>query len=450
MTDVVQKTEKLNQHSYMALVLPFVLSTITTPLMGAVDTAIVGHLPDPSYIGGVAVGAVIFSTLYWLFGFLRVSTSGFAAQALGAKDEELALWALVRPLAIAALIGSAFLVLQEPILTGALYLIQPSDAVRLQASLYFRTLIWGAPCMLGYYVLLGWLMGMIRLKAVLFLQIVVNLLNMGLSVLFVRVFHWGVAGVAMATLIAQIVSLVIAGAFVYHYSQFSWREITWARLVDPIALRRIVSVNGDLMVRTICLLTMTNLFIRTGASFGTEVLAANAVLFQIQYIIAYFFDGFANASSVWAGKSWGKKDTEMYQAIVSLSWQWSLYGAAGLAGVYWLGKSIFISLFTNLQVVIDLCEVYSLWMVIFPFCASVGLIFYGVFSGITQTAPIRNSTILALLVYLVAQAILIPLYGNHGLWISFLLFTAGRSLFLVPYVLSAKGAEGIGELQHSR
>jgi MATE family multidrug resistance protein len=190
---------------------------------------------------------------------------------------------------------------------------------------------------------------------------------------------------------------------------------------------------------------MTNMFTRAGASFGTEVLAANAVLFQIQYIIAYFFDGFANASSVWAGKSRGRKDMEMYQKTVSLSWQWSLYAAVGLAGVYWLGKSFFISLFTHLQIVIDLCEIYSRWMVLFPFCASVGLIFYGVFTGITQTAPVRNSMLLALLVYLAAQVVLVPLYGNHGLWISFLLFTAGRSLFLAPYVLCTKGGEAIGE-----
>ena len=441
MTEIVQKTEKLNQRSYLALGLPFILSTITTPLMGAVDTAVVGHLTDPSYIGGVAVGAVIFSTLYWLFGFLRVSTSGFAAQALGAQDQELALWALVRPLLIAGLISSIFLILQEPILAGALYLIQPSDAVALQVGLYFRILIWGAPCTLGYYVLLGWLMGMVRLKAVLFLQVAINLFNMGLCVLFVHVFHWGVAGVATATLIAQFISLVMAGIFVCHYSNFSWREVTWVGLVDPIALRKIVSVNGDLMVRTICLLTMTNLFIRTGASFGTEILAANAVLFQIQYIMAYFFDGFANASSVWAGKSQGRKDIKMYEATVSLSWQWSLYGAVILAVVYWFGKNFFISLFTHLQVVIELCEVYAYWMIAFPFCASVGLIFYGVFTGMTQIAPIRNSTMIALLVYVVAQTILVPSYGNHGLWLSFLLFTASRSLFLIPYILCRKNGK---------
>jgi MATE family multidrug resistance protein len=444
MDNPARQTEQLTQRAYLALVLPFILSTVTTPLMGAVDTAVVGHLPDPSYIGGVAIGAVIFSTMYWLFGFLRVSTSGFAAQAMGARDDEQLLWALVRPLAMAGVISSIFLILQEPILAGALSLIRPTEEVGAQVSLYFRILIWGAPFMLGYYVLLGWLMGMVRLKAVLFLQIAVNLLNMVLALWFVQVLHWGIAGVASATLIAQIISLVMAAGFVGRYSRFSWQAVTWKELTDRAALRRIVSVNGDLMLRTVCLLAMTNLFTRAGASLGTDVLAANAVLFQIQYIMAYFLDGFANASSVWAGKARGSRDEAMYRTIVSLSWRWSLYAAAGLAGIYWLGQGFFISLFTHLQAVLALCALYSPWMVLFPFCASVGLIFYGVFTGITQTAPIRNSTFLSLLVYLAAQALLVPLYGNHGLWLAFLLFTGGRSLFLAPYVLRTKGSTAVG------
>lgn len=432
------KTENLTQRSYLALVFPFIISTITTPLMGAVDTAVVGRLSDVSYIGGVAVGAVIFSTLYWLFGFLRVSTSGFAAQALGAKDDEMSMFALIRPMVIGLSVGSIFLIFSEPILAGALYLIQPSEVVAVQVGIYFRILIWGAPCMLSYYVLLGWLMGMVKLRAVLFLQVAINLLNIGLCILFVQFFYWGVAGVAAATLIAQIVSVIMAGVFVYRYAKFPWKSLTWSCLIEKEALKRIVSVNGDLMIRTICLLTMTNLFTRAGASFGEEVLAANAVLFQIQYIIAYFFDGFANASSVWAGKAYGSKDQSMYQKIVSLSWQWSFYAAVGLTAVYWYGKVWFIGLFTHFQEVIALCELYAQWMLLFPICASIGLIFYGVFTGITDTIAIRNSTVLALLVYLAAQTFLIPAYGNHGLWVSFLLFTVGRSLFLIPYILRKK------------
>ncbi len=428
---------KLTHASYLSLVGPFVFSTITTPLMGAVDTAVVGRLPNASYLGGVAIGAVIFSTLYWLFGFLRVSTSGFAAQAAGALDEEAALWAFLRPLSMAIFIGALFVLLQDFILQGALRLTAPALDVAEQVSVYFRILIWGAPFLLSYYVLLGWLMGMVRMKEVLLLQVVANVLNMALAVLLVQGAGWGVAGAAWATLTAQIMSALAAGVFVWRHSRLRECKICWRNLWDAQALRQMVSVNGDLMLRTICLLAMTNLFTRTGASFGTEMLAANAVLFQIQYIMAYFFDGFANASSVWSGKAKGSGDISAFKKLLCLSGQWSFLAALLLGGLYWRGGEWILPWFTEIPEVIVLSRTYSAWLVLFPFAAAVGLVFYGVFTGASWTGPVRNSTIGALLVFVSAHEVLVPLYGNHGLWGSFLLFTAGRSVFLLPYAVKA-------------
>lgn len=428
----------LSHKEYLKLVFPFVLATITTPLMGAVDTAVVGRLYDPALLGGVAIGSVIFSTLYWLFGFLRVSTSGFAAQALGAGSDELALWALLRPLVIALGIGALFLVFQTPILDAALGLMQPSVSVTKQITIYYNILIWGAPCLLSYYVLLGWLMGMARLKAVLFVQISINLLNILLAVTFVRVCGWGVAGVASATLIAQIVSVGLTAFFVFYKNSFAWGTVSLAKLLDRQELKKIFSVNADLMLRTICLLTMTNIFTKTGSMLGENVLAANAILFQVQYLMAYIFDGFANASSVFAGKAKGARDSNVLKRTIVLSMQWGIIVSGLVAGVYWMSHVQLLALFTTMPLILNLCYEYYEWLLIFPFCAFAGLIYYGVFTGLSVTAPIRNSTILSLIVFLASNYLLVDRYGNTGLWIAFLLFSAARSVFLIPYLFSDK------------
>lgn len=424
----------LTHKSYLAIAIPLTISTITTPMLGAVDTAVVGQLPNPDYIGGVAIGSMIFNTMFWLFGFLRVSTSGFAAQAQGANDQKEGILVLARPFLVALLIGISFILLQWPIGQLSFALISPEARVQELAAAYFGIRIWGSPFVLMNYVILGWLMGMSKIKLSLILQVMMNVMNIGLDLLFVKVFHWDVSGVAAASVIAEITAFMLGLMFVMTHSSFAMKLTSLKELLNPAAFKKMMAVNRDLMIRTMCLLGAFNIFTAKGVSFGTEVLAANAVLFQIHFIIAYFFDGFANASSIFAGKAFGTKDKIMFSQIMKLSYQWSIYSAILLAGFYYVYCDSLILLFTGIPEVVDLAQMYSNWLILFPFAASLGFIFYGIFTGATEAGYVRNSMLLSFAFYIVAIFVFVPLLGNHGLWLAFITFTFGRSVFLVMYL----------------
>ncbi|KJL06751.1 MULTISPECIES: MATE family efflux transporter [Priestia] len=423
----------MNHRTYLTLAIPLTISTMTTPLLGAVDTAVVGQLPAPAYIGGVAVGTLIFNTLYWVFGFLRVSTSAFAAQANGASDPDQGVLALSRPFLLAVIVGLLFILLQWPIEHAALLVISPDADVSRFAVEYFRIRIWGAPFTLMNYVILGWLMGMAKIKESLCLQILTNVLNMFLAILFVHVFSFDVQGVATATLIAEVTAFILGVFIILKASPFKWKMPSIQVLMDTNSMKRMFNVNKDLFIRTICLLVVINMFTAKGASFGTEFLAANAVLFQIHYIMAYFFDGFANASSILVGKAVGSNDKELYKKILTLSRQWSVITAVTIASLYALFQEQVIGLFTNLPDVIELSLTYGVWLIIYPFVACFGLVLYGVFTGATEIAPVRNSMIYAMIVYIIIQITATPIWHNHGLWLAFIIYTIGRSGFLVMY-----------------
>lgn len=430
----------MTHREYLSIAVPFILATITTPLLGAVDMGVMGRLPDPAYIGGVSIGVVIFNTIYWLFGFLRVSTTGMSSQALGAADRKLCLLALMRPLAIALAVGTAIILLQKPILAFSLYFMRPEPDVARLVESYFSILVWGAPCVLANYVMLGWLMGQIKLRASLVLQISTNALNIVLSVLFVLGFGWGVPGVAAATLLAQTGAVALGVVLIWRHFAVRLDEVPWGELFSRQVVAEIVRVNGDLFVRTLCLLVVTNMFVAKGASYGKDILAGNAIILQIQYLMAYFFDGLANASSVVAGKAVGKKDPALFDRCVSLSWQWCLYGSILVSVAYGLTWDGVFRLFTSIPEVLEAGRDFAHWMTVFPFCASVGLVFYGIFSGSMQTAPVRNSMLQALALYIAAQVCLTPLFDNHGLLFAFLLFALGRSVFLGRYVPATRSA----------
>ncbi|MEH7491437.1 MATE family efflux transporter [Neobacillus niacini] len=423
----------MNHRAYLALAIPLTISTMTTPLLGAVDTAVVGQLPNPAYIGGVAVGTLIFNTLYWVFGFLRVSTSAFAAQANGASDPNQGILALSRPFLLAVVVGICFILLQWPIENLALILFSSDSDVTKFATEYFRIRIWGAPFTLMNYVILGWLMGMAKIKESLFLQVLMNVLNMLLAILFVHVFSFAVKGVAAAALIAEVTAFIVGLFIILKASPFVWRLPSVHDLIDTQSMKKMFNVNKDLFIRTICLLVVINMFTAKGASFGTDILAANAILFQIHYIMAYFFEGFANATSILVGKAVGSNNQELFKRTLTLSKQWSVITAVVIACVYGLFQEQIISLFTNLPSIIEISIQYGIWLVLYPFAACFGLVIYGVFTGATEIAPVRNSMIYAMIVYILLQITVTPIWHNHGLWLAFIVYTIGRSGFLIIY-----------------
>lgn len=418
---------EISYRNYLSLAIPFTISTVTVPLLGAVDTAVVGRLNSPTFIGGVAIGTIIFNTLYWLFGFLRVSTSGFSSQSLGSSDTDDMYYAYLRPLAIALTIGLIFVVLEQPIILGAMYLYKADPEVSRQAITYYKILIWGAPMVLISYVNLGWLMGRKLVRQSLFLQISTNVINIVLDILFVLVFKLEVAGVAFATLIAQSYCFLLGMWLVSHKLDFRSLKQYFSGIFERSAMKIMIGVNTNLLIRTACLLTMTNMFIAKGSSFGPTFLAANAVLFQLQYIAAYMFDGFSNASSVFVGKAVGENNLHDFKRTVSIS----NVNAAVLVTLVSLFLFTFqepiLTCFTDIEEVLVICKEYMAWIIIFPFVMGFGLVYSGFFNGATFTAPVRNSLIVALIVFLSVYYLAIPSLHNHGLWLAFTLFSLFRS-----------------------
>lgn len=428
----------LTNREYLGLTVPFMLSTMTQPLMGAVNTAVMGQLPDPKYIAAVSLGAILFNNLYWLFGFLRVSTTGYAAQAFGAADRELGTLAFFKPLVLALLISLACIVFQKPILEGYLAMIGAAPEVNDLCREYYYILIWGAPLVLGNYVALGWLMGQTRVRASVFMQVSMNVLNMALSIWFVFGLHMDIVGVAFATLLSQLYGGVISVVLMYYYGEFDYKNLPWGELLDWRTFIGMLKVNVNLMIRTACLLTVNNIIAAVGASFGTVVLAANAVLLQLKDIMSYLIDGMANGAAIFSGRAVGAKSGAGLDAAIKMTFKWLVVLAVMLMGVYAAGNEFFIRLFTNLDEVVAMALTYNVFVLFYPVCAGIGMVLYGVFCGATRTAPVRNMMLLALAVFYLLQWQLVPKIGNSGLWLALLGFMAAQSVILLYYLKSLR------------
>lgn len=427
------KTNTLPHSAYFAIAVPFIISTVTQPLLGAVDTAVVGHLDSPVYIGGVAVGTVILNTLYWLLGFFRVSTTSQSSIALGRGSREEIIASLVRPFILATCMGLFFIVMQKPIWMGAQYLLGPEKEVAEQAHTYFSILIWGAPLVLLNYTTIGWLMGQTKVKATLATQVTGNVINILLDLLFVVGFGYGVAGVAVATLMAQFSTFALGMFFVYRAHPANVSEFKTACSISKKDLQTIVSANSDLLLRTVCLLIMFNLMTKMGASLGGTVLATNAVAMQVTFIASYIFDGIANASSVFAGKSVGEQNIPLLKLTFRRNLQWTVSTMLILATLIALAGSEVGKIFTDIPDILEQYANIHYWTVLFPIASGLGLTAYGIFTGSGTTRPVRNSTFMALISYLISIAIFVPLLDNTGLWLSFIIFYIGRGAFLWPY-----------------
>ena len=450
----------LTDREYLGLTVPFMLSTMTQPLMGAVNTAVMGQLPDPKYIAAVSLGAILFNNLYWLFGFLRVSTTGYAAQAFGAADKRLGMLAFFKPLVLAMLISACCILFQKPILelylamigaapevnllcrdavfSGAMFLLRLDPAAREVAGIYYDILIWTAPLTLLNYAILGWLMGQTRVRASVFMQVSMNVLNMALSIWFVFWLHMDITGVAFATLLSQLYGGILSVVLMYYYGDFDYKALPWSELLDWREFIGMLQVNVNLMIRTACLLTVNNIIAAVGASFGTVVLAANAVLLQLKDIMSYLIDGMANGTAIFSGRAVGAKNGKLFAATIKMTFKWLVVLAAILMLGYHLGNEFFIRLFTNIEEVVAMAVTYNVFVLFYPVCAGIGMVLYGVFCGATRTAPVRNMMLMALLVFYLLQWQLVPLWGNSGLWLALLGFMLSQSIILLFYLSSLR------------
>ncbi len=424
----------LTDKEYLSVTIPFMLSTMTQPLMGAVNTAVMGWLAEPKYIAAVSLGAILFNNLYWLFGFLRVSTTGYAAQAYGAKDMRLGLLAFFKPLVLALIVSTLCIILQTPIVDAYIATISPAEDVAMLCRKYYYILIWGAPLVLFNYVSLGWLMGQTRIKASVFMQVSMNVLNMFLSIYFVFYLHLDIEGVAWATLLSQIYGAIIGLLFMICFGRFDMRHLPINELIDWRTFVGMLKVNSNLMIRTACLLMVNNIIAAVGASLGTIYLAVNAVLIQIKDIISYLIDGMANGTAIFVGKAVGEHSEELLEESIKIALKWLAVFTVLSMGVYYFWDTFFISLFTDNVSVKELANEYKNFVLYYPLLAGVGILLYGAFCGATYTAPIRNMMLIALALFYGTQFFLVPSLSNTGLWIAYMVFRISQSIILWIYL----------------
>lgn len=428
--------EKIRNTEYLKLALGFTLSTLTTPLLNSVDTAVVGNLSNPVFIGGVTLGGTIFNTIYWLFGFLRVSTSGYSAKAFGENNEKEEITVLIRPVLISLILGFLFVIFQKAILWGFIHFFDAGKEITKYIEIYFNILIWGAPFVFLNYTFLGWIMGRKEIKKCLILQLMTNIVNIFLDLYFVEVLGMDVAGVVVATLISQIMTTLLSIFIILR--TFSLKKIlhniNLKEIFDRSEMKKVGAVNSDLVIRTICLLVATNLFLEKAAHNGKIILAANSILFQVQYLMSYIFDGFANASSVFSGIAAGEKNFRKLKWVMRKSIQFCVIISIFLSTAFVFGGKKLLLFYTKNEEVINTANQYKIWIIIFPLVVSFGLVIYGNFTGTTETAYIRNSMIQALIVFLIFYFAGTAINQNHGLWLSFIVFSLARSVFLIRYI----------------
>jgi MATE family multidrug resistance protein len=408
---------------------PIVLSNATVPLLGAVDTAVIGQLGDAASLGAVGIGAVILATLYWAFGFLRMSTSGLAAQAEGAGDVAERSAVLLRAVIVGAVAGLALVVAQVALFAGAFAVAPASDAVERLAGEYLSIRIWGAPATIALYALTGWLVGLGRTRGVLVLQLWQNGANIGLDLWFVLGLGWGVPGVALATLIAEWSGLLLALWLARDAFGAGFRAALH-RIGDRLALRRMFTASRDIMGRTVILQLSFTTFVFLGAGFGDVTLAANQVLMQFLEVTAFALDGFAFAAEALVGQAVGARSAVQTRAAGRICMQWGVGGAAGLALVFAVTGPWIIDLLTTSPEVRAEARAYLPWLVAAPLIGVAAWIYDGIFIGAMLTCDMLRAMLVSVAVYGVALAILVPALHNHGLWAALMVLNAVRTVTL--------------------
>jgi multidrug resistance protein, MATE family len=439
LTDVIaapesQKTldasENLGHREILAIALPIIFSNATTPLIGVVDTAVVGRLGPPELIGGVALGSIIFGVLFWAFGFLRMGATGLTAQARGAGKRGEAAAVLVRAAAVAVTAGAALILLRTPIRWFCLWLLDASPEAQAGAAIYFDMRIWSAPAAFVNYALLGWFIGMRRVRTAFALQMLLNLLNMALSIAFVAGLGMTVAGVALAAVLAEMSAAAVGLILAWGEVRGMRHKLSWARIFHGAALSRMFTVNSDIMIRSLCLMSAFLFFTAQGARAGDILLAANAVLFEFVTVFAYFLDGFATSAEVLTGGAVGGRRLNAFRQAFWLSSLWAGTLSFALSAFCWLTGGVLIDAMAVNPEVRAAARVYLGWAALAPIMGVTCFQLDGVFVGATRTADMRNMMAVSLAAYLVAWAALSPVYGNHGLWASLMVFYAVRGMTL--------------------
>jgi multidrug resistance protein, MATE family len=416
----------------LTLAFPIVLANLTQPILGAVDTAVAGHLGSAAELGGVALGGLFFNFVLWGFGFLRMGTTGLVAQAFGAGDQAALRANVVRALILAFAIGALILLVAAPLIQYVLALIGGSQEVQANGRLYCQARIGSAPFALANYVVLGYLLGTQRVRLALATQVFINVANMFAVLLYVYGLGWGIAGIGAATATADTLGFVFGAAVLWHQRPRGLPPLRSHVLFEASALKRLVVVNRDIFLRTMCLLGSFGWFAHLGAKQGDAILAANALLLNFQTFMAYGLDGFAHAAEALVGAAIGARDRDAFRKAVSVNLLWAAMGALGFSLVYWMAGGWIIDRLTDQVAVQDAARAFLPWAALSPLISVWGFLLDGVFIGATRTHDLMRAMAASFAVFLIASWVLVGPFGNHGLWGALLIFMAARGLTLSP------------------
>lgn len=441
MADAAAPPPALSHGRVLRIALPIVLSNATVPLLGLVDTGVVGQLGAAAPIGAVGIGAIVLSAVYWVFGFLRMGTAGLTAQAKGAGDAGEVAALLSRSLIVAAAGGLALILLQGPLFAGAFRVAPASPEVEALARSYMGIRIWSAPAAIAVYGVTGWLIAQERTRAVLALQLWMNGFNMALAVLFVLGLGGGVRGVGLATFVAEWSGLAV-GLWFCRDALRSPALRTWTQVFDRARILRMAAVNGDILIRSVLLQAMFVSFLFLAADLGDVTLAANQVLLQFLYVTAYAMDGFAFAAEALVGQALGAGARGALRRSAAMTSFWGFGIGAALALAFWFGGGAVIDLMTTAEPVRAEAKDYLPWMVAAPVVGAAAWMLDGIFIGATRTADMRNMMVISAAIYAAAAALLVPAFGNHGLWAAMTIGLAARGVTLfLRYPALERGAE---------
>lgn len=429
---------KLNKE-ILRLSIPAIISNITVPILGLSDTTISGHLGSELYIGAIAVGTMMFNVVFWLFGFLRMGTTGLTAQAYGARDNDECRKLLVRACALGLIIGVVILLLHIPIRWLLLLLISPEGQVADYASDYFNICIWGAPALLFNMAVMGWFLGVQNTVVPMIISVSVNIVNIILSLCFVFLFDMGFEGVAYGTMISNWVGVGIAILYVLKFYEWRFPKICRTDILQLSDMGRFFKINTDIMFRSACIMSVSLTVTSIGAQLGALTLAANAIIMQFFILFSYFMDGFAFAAEALSGKFVGARDLQNLKRVINRLLLWALGVASVFTIIYIGGYKFIVSFITNEENVIATVDKYSLWLKLIPIVTVAAFIYDGIYIGLTATRQMLIVTFLSAMAFLSICFIhpfggnLIDLPQNHTLWIAFLTYLLLRGVMLGFY-----------------
>lgn len=412
----------------LQLALPSIVSNITVPLLGLVDVAIVGHLGSASYIGAIAVGGMLFNIIYWLFGFLRMGTSGMTSQAFGQRDLKEVARILYRAVGVGMFIALFLLLLQYPVRKIAFELLDTTPEVEQLATLYFHICVWGAPAVLGLYGFSGWYIGMQNSRFPMFIAITQNIVNIVASLCFVFFFGMKVEGVALGTLIAQYSGFLMALLLWFRYYGRLKIRMRWKEIMEHGAMRRFFGVNSDIFFRTLCLVAVTTFFTSTGARQGDVVLAVNTLLMQLFTLFSYIMDGFAYAGEALTGRYIGARNYAALKRMIHLLFGWGIGLSLLFTLLYGAGGKSFLSLLTNDLTVIGEASHYFYWVLAIPLAGFAAFLWDGILIGATATRLMLYSMLVASGIFFSVYYLFYGIMGNHALWLAFILYLLLRGI----------------------